>query len=747
MSLFSYSIPSRETILTILRTSGAQNITLLAMKLKVKLKEIDGLTRRLHAMKRDGQIKFNHIGNYEVIDSTNFVVGRVSRHRDNFGFLLPDDGSQDIFLSGKEIKKVLHGDRVKVKIIEKTRRSKLEGRIVEVISRAHTHIIGRLFNKNNIWIVSPEDKRISKDIVLIEVPNKKVNIGQIVNVQLTEQPSRYTKPQGKIIEILGNIDDPGIEIEIAVRKYKLPYKFSEAAKTQAANLPNEILPIDLINRIDLRNLPFLTIDSEDACDLDDAIYCEPIPQINSNNNAYRLVVAIADVSHYVKCNDALDSDALIRSTSIYFPHRVILMLPKKLSNILCSLNPHVDRLVLICDMIISIHGEIKTYQFYAAVIHSVARLTYNEVTTILTNPQSREINKYHFIIKHLIYLDEVFKILLKARQIRGVIDFEIAETHIIFNSVGKIEKILPQIRNDAHRLVEECMLSANVCAADLLYRYKHPGLFRVHASPTKEKLNQLRIFLKKINLNLSGGDEPSIADYTKLMLKIKYRSNATLIQTMLLRSMQQAFYSPKNIGHFGLSYPLYMHFTSPIRRYPDLLTHRAIKAILHGDYYEPKLINTKLVDQIADSIKSKIYKQNIMNINPQQPEDKTFIWEILGSHCSIGERRADEASRDVEAWLKCYFIRDKLGEEFSGTISGVVAFGIFVQLDTLYIEGMVHITELGTDDFQFDQIRQELRGEKTGIYYQLMDRVIVKIHHVDLDARKIDLWLINKLNN
>lgn len=422
------------------------------------------------------------------------------------------------------------------------------------------------------------------------------------------------------------------------------------------------------------------------------------------------------------------------------------MLPEKLSNILCSLHPNVDRLVLICDIIINMHGEITTYRFDLAVIHSVARLTYNEVIKILMNPQSQIAITYFFIIKNLVYLNELSKILFRIRQARGAINFHIAETYVVCNSVNKIEKILSRVRSSAYCLIEECMLIANFCAADLLYRYKHPGLFRVHARPSKEKLNQLRIFLKRINLSLSGGDTPSVIDYTKLILKIKSHPNAVLIQTMLLRSMQQAFYSPKNTGHFGLSYTSYTHFTSPIRRYPDLLTHRVIKAILLETCYTPNVIKNKLVNKIIYSVNKKNCEQNIINLDKQKFKDKAFIWEILGFHCSINERRADEASRDIEAWLKCYFVRDKLGEEFSGIVSGIAAFGIFVQLDTLYIEGMVHVTKLNADYFQFDKTCQKLRGEKTGICYQLMDRVIVKIYYVDLNARKINLSLVKKID-
>ncbi|MDB5762440.1 MAG: ribonuclease [Herminiimonas sp.] len=741
MSHYPYTIPSREEILGILRTTvEPQDMTTIATALDVKPEELDGLTRRLNAMERDGQIKPNRSGHYQLAHLPNFIEGRVSSHRDGYGFLVPDDGSDDVFLPEKEMQKVLHGDRVQARIIGTDRRGRPEGTIVEVVARANTHVIGRLLNENGVWVVAPEDKRIGQDILLAGSPGK-AKTGQVVSVELTEQPSRFTQPVGKIVEVLGDIDDPGMEIEIAVRKYGVPHEFSEEAKKLAAKLPSEVRAADLVDRVDLRDVPLVTIDGEDARDFDDAVYCEPVKI--GRANGYRLIVAIADVSHYVKPNDALDVDALERSTSVYFPRRVIPMLPEKLSNGLCSLNPAVDRLTLVCDAVITVKGEIKAYQFYPAVIHSAARLTYTEVATILANTKGIEAAKRPALVPHLLHLYEVFQALLQARQARGAIDFETTETYIVCNAAGKIEQILPRTRNDAHKVIEECMLAANVCAADLLERHKHPGVYRVHAGPTKEKLNQVRTFLKQVGLHLGGGDNPSASDYAELMPKIKARPDALLLQTMLLRSMQQAVYSPDNIGHFGLSYEAYAHFTSPIRRYPDLLTHRAIKAILHGKRYAPKGIDTSVLNTMLSPAARKMQAQDKAK-GKKKHEGDLAIWEALGIHCSANERRADEASRDVEAWLKCYFIRDKLGEEFTGTISGVATFGIFVQLDALYIEGLVHVTELGADYFQYDEARHELRGERTGIRYQLTDRVTVQVSRVDLDARKIDLRLVTE---
>ena len=740
MSHYPYSIPSREEILGVLRkASDPQTLSSIADALSVKESELDGLTRRLAAMERDGQIKPDRKGRIQLANTANFIEGRVSCHRDGYGFLLPDEGD-DVFLPEKEMQKVLHGDRVQVRVIGLDRRGRPEGTIVEVLVRANTHVIGRLVHENGVWLVVPEDKRIAHDILLAVAPGK-AKAGQVVSVELTEQPSRYSQPIGKIAEVLGEIDDPGMEIEIAVRKYGVPHEFSEAAKAAASKLPSEVKPADLEDRVDLRDIPMVTIDGEDARDFDDAVYCETVKI--GRGTGFRLIVAIADVSHYVKPNDALDVDALERSTSVYFPRRVIPMLPEKLSNGLCSLNPDVDRLTMVCDAVISAKGDIQAYQFYPAVIHSAARLTYTEVAAVLGNTRGPEATRRAALLPHLQNLYDLFQVLLQSRRVRGAIDFETTETYIVCNAAGKIEQILPRTRNDAHKLIEECMLAANVCAADFMERNKHHGMFRIHAGPTEQKLNQLRTFLKQLGLSLGGSGSPAASDYAELMEKIKLRPDAIMLQTMLLRSMQQAVYSPDNIGHFGLSYDAYAHFTSPIRRYPDLLTHRVIKAILQGKRYHPKDIETEnLNTQLSPAARKMQAKDRAAG--KKKSEGDVAIWEALGIHCSANERRADEASRDVEAWLKCYFVRDKLGEEFTGTISGVAAFGIFVQLDALFIEGMVHVTDLGSDFFQFDEARHELRGERTGMRYQLTDRVTVQVSRVDLDARRIDLRLVRE---
>jgi ribonuclease R len=517
-------------------------------------------------------------------------------------------------------------------------------------------------------------------------------------VEIIEQPSRYAQPIGRVVEILGNYADPGMEIEIAVRKHNLPYIFPEPVEVMAKKLPKGVRKTDISGREDIRHLPLVTIDGETARDFDDAVYCEV------QGKGYKLYVAIADVSHYVRPGDALDREAISRGNSVYFPRRVIPMLPEELSNGLCSINPEVDRLCMTCEMDVDAKGHIAHYRFYPAVMHSHARLTYNKVWDMLENPKGETAQEYKARLPQINDLYKLFKILLKARWVRGAIDFETIETQMIFNEQGKIDRIVPVKRNDAHRLIEECMLAANVCASDFLQSRHHPTLYRVHEGPTPEKLAALHEFLREFGLSLGGGDEPHAKDYAKLLGSIKDRPDVQLLQTVMLRSMQQAVYSPDNVGHFGLAYESYTHFTSPIRRYPDLLVHRAIKAALRGETYQAS-------------------------------------WQELGANCSMTERRADDATRDVEAWLKCYYMQDKVGEVFDGTISSVTAFGIFVALDEVYVEGLVHVSELGSDYFQFDQAKHQMLGERSGKRYRLGDRVHVKIVRVSLETSRIDFVL------
>lgn len=665
------------------------------------------------------------------------VEGQVQGHRDGHGFLVPDDGQSDIYLASQEMHPVMHGDRLRVRIVRYDKRGRPEGRVLEILERKKRPIIGRLLLESGIWLVAPEDKRMGQDILIPKNGIANATAGQVVAVELTEPPSLYSQPVGRVVEVLGEIDDPGMEIEIAVRKYDVPHRFSAETQAQAAKLPERLRAVDLKQRIDLRDVPLVTIDGEDARDFDDAVYCEPHKQGRGKSafSGWRLLVAIADVSHYVKPGEPLDLDAYERATSVYFPRRVIPMLPEKLSNGLCSLNPNEDRLSMVCDMLIDADGETRAYQFYPAVICSHARLTYNEVAAVLANTHGPEASKRRDLVPHLLHLHEVYRVLLDHRKKRGAVDFETTETQIVCDDNGRIEKIVPRTRNEAHRLIEEAMLAANVCAADFIEGGKHHALFRVHEGPTPEKRTALQAYLRALGLGLGLSDDPKPGEYQAIAAATKERPDATQIHSMLLRSMQQAIYTSANAGHFGLAYPAYTHFTSPIRRYPDLLVHRVIKAMLGGKRYH--LDATKM--QVPMPAKRP---GRAKPINPAEASTELERWEVAGAHCSANERRADEASRDVEAWLKCRYMREHLGEEFSGTVSAVTSFGLFVQLDALYVEGLIHITELGGEYYRFDEVRQELRGERTGIRYATGARVRVQVSRVDLDGRKIDFRLI-----
>ena len=674
------------------------------------------------------------------------IEGQVQGHRDGHGFLIRDNGESDIYLSPNEMRAVLHRDRVKVRIVRQDRKGRPEGRIVEIIERPEQPIIGRLLQEGGLWLVAPEDKRYGQDVMIPKGATGTAKPGQVVVVELTEPPALFGQPVGRVKEVLGEIDDPGMEIEIAVRKYSVPHEFSAGCLDQAKGLPDKVLAKDRKDRVDLRDVPLVTIDGEDARDFDDAVYCEPAKV--GRGKGWRLLVAIADVSHYVQTGSDIDIDAYDRATSVYFPRRVIPMLPEKLSNGLCSLNPDVDRLCMVCDMLVNAKGDVHAYQFYPAVMHSHARFTYTEVAAILANTRGPEAAKRKARVTDLMNLQDVYRALLASRAVRGAVDFETTETQIVCDESGRIEKIVPRVRNEAHRLIEEAMLAANVCSADFIQQGKHPGLFRVHEGPTAEKKDILRNYLKALGLGMSISDDPHTSEFQKIAQATKDRPDAQQIHTMLLRSMQQAIYTPVNSGHFGLAYEAYTHFTSPIRRYPDLLVHRVIKSILLGRKYQlpqlpvPGEAHAKLTKRLEKNKAAKgASDANAPRVRMSAADQQA--WEAAGLHCSANERRADEASRDVEAWLKCKYMREHLGEEYGGVVSAATSFGIFVTLDALYVEGLVHITELGGEYFRFDELRQELRGERTGIRYAIGTRVQVQVSRVDLDGRKIDFRLVH----
>jgi ribonuclease R len=698
-------LPSRELLLQLLADQGVPlSVEQVYSLLDINDAERENFNKRLNAMEREGQIMRNRKGALCLAEKIHAISGTVQGHPDGFGFLVPDDKTKhpdDLFLGPREMAQVMHGDRAMARISGLDRKGRPEGKIVEVLERSTKSLVGRVVQGQGVTIVAAEDKRINQDILIPYHLDMGAKPGQVVMVELTMQPSSGAHPMGKVVQILGNYADSGMEIEIALRKHKLPHEFTPAAIKQAESIPKLVQAADYKGRIDLREMPLITIDGETARDFDDAVYSEKA------GAGWRLVVAIADVSFYVKPDDTLDKEAFERGNSVYFPRRVIPMLPEALSNGLCSLNPDVERLCMICDMQIDALGIVQSYKFYPSVMRSKARMTYTKVAEMLENSQGETAREYAHIMPHVQNLYSLFKLMLNQREKRGAIEFESTETQMIFDDNGKIDKIIPVQRNDAHKLIEECMLAANVCAADFLSKNEHAALYRIHEGPTPEKLEALRTFMAEVGFGVTGGDKPHAKDYGKLMNQIKSRPDAQLLQTVLLRSMQQAVYSPDNVGHFGLAYEAYAHFTSPIRRYPDLLIHRAIKAVVNNDKYKAK------------------------------------DWNNLGVHCSMTERRADEATRDVNNWLKCYYMQDKIGEVYEGTIAGVTAFGVFVALDGVYVEGLVHVTELGNDYFNYDKARHEMLGERTGVRFRLGDRLTIKVARVDLETSKIDFTLVS----
>ena len=722
---YSNPIPSREYILELLEgSSGPLSIAELSHQLSIKDEEqADALRRRLRAMERDGQIISDRRGCYGCIDKMQLVKGRVQGHRDGFGYLIPADGSDDVYLTHRQMRKVFHGDEVLVRPGPKDFRGKSEGKIVEVLAHNTTELVGRYNNEHGNHYVQPDNPRVSHDVLIAPEDVGGASHGQFVVVEITQQPSRYQHPVGKITKVVGNHLAPGMEIEVAIHSHGIPHQWPKAVEKSVEKYTREVSDKDKSHRIDLRKLPLVTIDGEDARDFDDAVYCEVKP-----SGGWRLFVAIADVSHYVLQNDALDEEASKRGNSVYFPDYVIPMLPEVLSNGLCSLNPLVDRLCMVCEMTVSETGRISGYKFYEGVMHSHARLTYTDVGKIVAeqNKKNSGVRKqYQYIIEQIDQLYAMYVALRKTREERGAIDFETTETRIIFDRDRKIEQIVPVQRNEAHKIIEECMLAANVCAAKFLEHLEIPSLYRVHEKPREEKLDVLLNYLAELGIHMRG-DNITPADYREVMEKISGRPDANIIQTVMLRSMNQAVYQSENLGHFGLAYSAYTHFTSPIRRYPDLMVHRAIRAVIKSNMETKKVKRTALSGN-----------KNFSQLYRYSPADLAAIGEI----CSNTERRADDATRDVISWLKCEFLHDRVGEVYDGVVSSVVGFGLFVELQDLYIEGLVHITSLPHDYYHFDAGRHRLVGERSGREFGLGDQVTVRIAGVSLEERKIDFEL------
>ena len=737
-------LPSKSTIFDVIFTHANVykkpiNMLALAQELDVPPTKVSGLQVIVDQLVSAGDIKMSPKGLLTPNSEQNLVRGVLQSHKDGYGFVNNPDG-EDVFVNERNMNGAWHGDKVAVRIIGTARNGKREGDVVEVTERRFAQVVGHLLRENGVWLVSPDDVRLRTDILVDASELKGATVNQIVVVALTEYGNQYALPMGRVVEVLGNADDAGMEIEIAVRKFDVPHVFSEATERQTAQLPDTVLESDLKGRVDLRDVPLVTIDGEDARDFDDAVYCEPIKS-GRKTTGYRLIVAIADVSHYVQDKTPLNEDAILRSTSVYFPRRVIPMLPEKLSNGLCSLNPHVDRLCMVADMVLDLDGHVTAYQFYPAVMHSQARLTYTQVWEYLSEGTGVLANEHEAVAPHIKNLYALFHLQLQSRGLRGAMEFETTETYIVSDENGKIKEILPRTRNDAHRLIEECMLSANVCAAEFIEQSGRTSLYRVHEGPTPEKLEILRKNLMMAGLRMGGGDKPTPQDYAEVMRQVVGRPDAQTLQTLLLRSMQQAVYAPDNLGHFGLAYAAYTHFTSPIRRYPDLLIHRTIKAILLGQRYTPSLEGFTLLEDTRK--KTNAVDNAVKHVDKQRakPDASQLTWQRLGEHTSMCERRADEASRDVTAWLKCEYMKQFIGEVMAGKISAVTQFGAFVTLDAVFVDGLIHISELGQDYFEFDEASFSLKGRASGMSYRLGDAVSVRIAGVDSDTRKIDFVL------
>ncbi|MCI0511249.1 RNAse R [Chromohalobacter marismortui] len=730
-SKYDNPVPSREYLFARLEEYG-KPITPedLSRMLAVDDEErLEGVRRRLAAMEREGQILRNRRGAYALIDKLDLIKGRVQGHRDGMGFLIREDGKKpDLVVPPRQMRRVFDGDQVLVRVSGRDRRGRDEATIVEVIARNTQSLVG-IYRQNTaeFGVLIPENSRIAQEVIIPHSVSGGARDGQIVSVRITQQPATRVQPVGEVTEVLGERMDPGMEIDIAIRSYEIPAEFPPEVHAQIADMSTSVDEADKAHRIDLRDVPLVTIDDESAKDFDDAVCAW-----KTKSGSWKLLVAIADVSHYVRPGSALDQEALTRGTSVYFPGQVVPMLPELLSNGLCSLNPEVDRLALVCEMNISPNGAISRYRFYEAVFQSHARLTYNKVASILDDegPEGDALREqYRDLVPSLKNLKSLYTTLREAREARGAIDFETTETEIVFNDARKIEKIVPRSRNDAHKIIEECMLAANVATARFLDKHDLPALYRIHEKPSPERLDKLRLFLNELGLSLGGGDDPSPQDYRDLAEAIKGRPDADVIQTVMLRSMSRAVYSPQNDGHFGLAYPAYAHFTSPIRRYPDLLVHRAIRSVIRG----PRQTNTVLRAEGAP----------VEAPSTWAPYSFEQMLE-LGEHCSMTERRADDATRDVEDWLKCEFMSDKLGEVFEGTIASVTQFGVFVRLDDVYVEGLVHVTSLPSDYYHYEAEKHRLKGERSGMSYRLGDGVTVQVARVDLDDRKIDFELADE---
>ncbi|MFK8015593.1 MAG: ribonuclease R [Gammaproteobacteria bacterium] len=706
---YEHPIPSRTLILKDLKRHGVP-LTLERLAADFDLtdeRDAQALAFRLRAMVRDGQIIRNRQREYCLIDEIPVLAGRVIAHRDGFGFVALDQGGDDVFLSPREMRQAFHGDRAAVRITGRDRRGRPEGRIVDILDRATQELAGRYVKEAGVGFVVAENPRITHQIVIPPGEHGGAKPGRVVSVEIVEPPTKSSPPIGRVIEVLGDITKPGMETEVAIRSHGLRHRFGKDV-TREADAFGDAIPRNAIKgRIDLRDTPLVTIDGADARDFDDAVFCEKV------GRNYRLLVAIADVSHYVTPGNALDDEAQERGTSVYFPNRVIPMFPEALSNGLCSLNPDVDRLCMVCEMTVTPAGNVKDETFFRGVMRSQARLTYAQAYAILWEGDKVLHRRYAHVVPHLEQLKGVYEALARARVKRGAVDLDIPSSRFEFAPDGHPEGVVRYTRNDAHRLIEECMIAANVSAARFLKANKMPALYRNHAEPDEEKVETLRSFLKTVGITLPRAATIKPSHYQKVGKALAERPDASVLYFQLLRSMSQAEYTPDCDGHFGLALKEYAHFTSPIRRYPDLLVHRAINHVL-----------------LKKSARRYVYKSADM--------------ERLGRECSIAERRAEEAVRDVESWLKCEVMLDHVGDAFDGTVVGVAEFGLFVEITDMNIEGLVHVTALGHDYFKLDPTRSRLSGRQSGQSFELAQALRVRVAGVSIQDRKIDFTLEEK---
>ena len=702
-------VPSREHLLkTLAEAQQPLKMDALVERLGIHERGLkQALEKRLGAMVRDGQLLLNRADEYCLIDRLQLVVGTVSGHRDGFGFLVPDAGGDDLFLPYREMRLVMHGDRVAARVTGRDERGRSEGSIVEVLERRTTQVAGRFSLEAGVGFLVPDNRRISHRIVIPPQQVGDARHGDLAVVEIIEQPSRNRDPVGRVTRVLPQGGSADTAIDLAIASHGLPHEFEAASLREARKYGREVDAASRAGRVDLRELALVTIDGEDARDFDDAVWAQ------EGAGGFRLIVAIADVSHYVRTGMELDVEARERATSVYFPNRVLPMLPEPLSNHLCSLMPKVDRLCMVCDMQVTKSGRVSSSSFHEAVMRSADRLTYTQVAAMLEGRDPKALREHSTIMPSLECLQRVYEALRRWRETRGALDFEAPEVKVLVDEAGSVTDIREYPRNDAHRLIEECMIAANVEAARFLKKHKMPALFRIHGRPEEDRIQDLKRFLalRGVHLDIEGELEP--ARLQKALKLIAARPDAGVLQNAIIRSLPQALYQPLNIGHFGLALAEYAHFTSPIRRYPDLLVHRGIRHALAGG-------------TAAD-----------FEHSPRE-------MEVLGQECSMRERRADEAARSVVAFLKCEYMRPKVGEEFDSVATGVAEFGIFVQLKGIQVDGLVHVTSLPRDYFRFHEGDRTLVGERTGMRLSIGDELRVRLIRVDSAERKIDFELVDK---